>query len=539
MPKKRRTTIIIEEDYGDDKSHSVFVDGKELTEVKKETEKKERTTKKSSTKKTSSKKKSTSTTSKKKTSTTSAKKKSTSKKKTTRSKEATTTKKTNKPKETTNKKKDTIKTDQTSNIIALPVLNEEKDNSSLNLTEVKNDKEESNKSLQVVTDNSLVSLKEQELKEVKNDEESKKEVIDNPEILDPEKEENKKEKENNENKKLDVIDTVLHPKEKEETPENLDSKEETNSLENEEKDKAPQEKEEIKQIDEDKIEEKLEDKTSVEAEDTSPVSDKNPAEPLDSSENKENKEKQNIITIDNKPIEVIKSDSNEKTNTSKKNKIIPTLVLSISFLVILALAIALPIILNRQDSDIKEINEEDINKDNFLTKENFFNSLKTLSFDYTESQTGDPSLTLEIEYSNINDVYYYKETTFTSEEENIIEITSLENSGDEYKVKETNNETITFSESEVESYLKDKFYNYFVNYFSYDSKVKENIISQYDKKTLYYYSEKNDVYILKDEKDSSYNFTIDKNGIIVNAEHFIIGDPSLRLLGISTIYTLK
>lgn len=532
MPKKRRTTIIIEEDYGDDKSHSVFVDGKELTEVKKETKKKERTAKKSSTKKTSSKKKSTSTMSKKKTSTTSAKKKSTSKKKTTRSKEATTTKKTNKPKETTNKKKDTIKTDETSNIIALPVLNEEKDNSSLNLTEVKNDKEESNKSLQAVTDNSLVSLKEQELNEVKNDEESKKEVIDNPEIVDPEKEDNKEGEENKEDKKLDIIDTVLYPKEKEETPENLDSKEETNSLENEEK-------EEIKQIDEDKIEEKLEDKTSVEAEDPSPVSDKNLAEPLDSSENKENKEKQNITTINNKPVEVIKSDSNEKTNTSKKNKLIPTLVLSISFVVVLALAIALPIILNRQDSDIKEINEEDINKDNFLTKENFFNSLKTLSFDYTESQTGDPSLTLEIEYSNINDVYYYKETTFTSEEENIIEITSLENSGDEYKVKETNNETITFSESEVESYLKDKFDNYFVNYFSYDSKVKENIISQYDKKILYYYSEKNDVYILKDEKDSSYNFTIDKNGIIINAEHFIIGDPSLRLLGISTIYTLK
>ncbi len=554
---KRRTTIIIEEEIGLENTKSVFVNEEKATEVKKTKTKKSNSKSKSKTTKTKSSKANTkSTTSKTK----SSSKKGTSKK--------------------TSSKKSSKKTSSTKN-------KEAKDNTSLEQVETKENLEETSNLVKELPS----PLQEETSKETKNEltikeedkltpslldnEKDNKETITDPEIIDPIKEDidNKEDKDNKDKEDLDVIDaTIIEkdnrdidinkvikedsskanlPKEKGDKSNDIEEKNLPSNKEDD-LDKAKEQKDknttlpEIKKEDfgtskdEDNKEEK-EVKTDKKAKtentiivpETVPTKEEISTEPVTqplpstSSESQEKDDKQDSkklpLSVKLNPLSLIKLFSKSKY----KGVIIGTTIL------VILVAILVPISINLLNKDpYKEINEEDINKETFITKDEFFNEVTSFDLKLATSKYNDVTSDgyLLSSFNKVNDIYSFSyESRFDDIAETSvkggpivykIEIT-LDEETNKYKINNYEDSTLvntsSLSESEAISYIKEYVNLFYDAYLIYDSEYLKGIIKEgkeSNSSPKYFINEETSEIKLSSSPSDVYEFNYDQNGII-------------------------
>lgn len=554
---KRRTTIIIEEEIGLENTKSVFVNEEKATEVKKTKTKKSNSKSKSKTTKTKSSKANTkSTTSKTK----SSSKKGTSKK--------------------TSSKKSSKKTSSTKN-------KEAKDNTSLEQVETKENLEETSNLVKELPS----PLQEETSKETKNEltikeedkltpslldnEKDNKETITDPEIIDPIKEDidNKEDKDNKDKEDLDVIDaTIIEkdnrdidinkvikedsskanlPKEKGDKSNDIEEKNLPSNKEDD-LDKAKEQKDknttlpEIKKEDfgtskdEDNKEEK-EVKTDKKAKtentiivpETVPTKEEISTEPVTqplpstSSESQEKDDKQDSkklpLSVKLNPLSLIKLFSKSKY----KGVIIGTTIL------VILVAILVPISINLLNKDpYKEINEEDINKETFITKDEFFNEVTSFDLKLATSKYNDVTSEgyLLSSFNKVNDIYSFSyESRFDDIAETSvkggpivykIEI-KLDEETNKYKIDNYEDSTLvntsSLSESEAISYIKEYVNHFYGSYLIYGSEYLKGIIEERKESNSspkYFINQETSEIKVSSSPSDIYEFNYDQNGII-------------------------
>ena len=562
---KRRTTIIIEEEIGLEKTKSVFLDGEKTEEIKTSQAKKSTSKNKSKATKTKS--------SESKPKTNSSKTKSTSKKET---KKKTSSKKSSKKTKVTKEKeikettspleietKDNLESTQSS-IIELPSPNQKENTKDLKSEIVIKEEDKLTPSL------------------LNNDNKETKETITDPEIIDPIKDdkENKKDKED-----IDIIDATIIEKDTSETKQskekkedssksNLDKEKEEKSKDKEEKN-LPSEKKEDKNKSKEKESKdtalpdiKKEDKDNKEENDTSSKDKKeDKAKELDT-----NSETQNIAIVPETPIPLnetqnqdtsslktqkeTQEESQQETKENKEDskklplsvKLNPLsliklfskskykgVIIGTTILVILV-AILVPLSINLLNKDpYKEINKEDINKDNFITKDVFFNEvasfdLKLATSKYNET-TSDGYLLSS--FNKVNEKYSFSyETVFDDSPEVSMKENSLEYKI-EIKIDEETSKyilnnyedgilvnTSSLEENEAISYIKEYVNSFYDSYLIYDSHYLKGIIDEGKENNFlpkYFINEETSEIKVSSSPSDTYEFNYDQNGVIKHA----------------------
>ena len=569
---KRRTTIIIEEEIGLEKTKSVFVNEENTKEVK--TTKTKKSTSKTKSKTTKAKTKTT--TSKPKTN--SSKAKSTSKKDT---KKKTTSKKSTKKSSVTNEKeiKDTtspkeIETKEnlestSSSIIELPSPDEEETS-----------KESKNEIVIKEEDKLTPSL-------LNNDNKETKETITNPEIIDPIKEviNNKEDKDNKNKEDIDIIDATIIEKDDSDKNTSKENKEDSSksNLEKDKEDKSkndeeknlPAQKEENKDKSKEKEDKdtalpdiKKEDKDNKEENDTSSKDKKeDKAKELDTNSETKNiaivpetpiplNETQNQDTSSLKAQKETQEDSQQDTKENKEDskklplsvKLNPLsliklfskskykgVIIGTTILVILV-AILVPISINLLNKDpYKEINKEDINKDNFITKDVFFNEVASFDLKLATSKYNDTTSDgyLLSSFNKVNDRYSFTyETRFDDSPE-----VSMKENPLEYKIEikhdeETNKYTLnnyedgvlintsSLEENEAISYIKEYVNSFYDSYLIFDSLYLKGIIDEGKENNFlpkYFINEETSEIKVSSSPSDTYEFNYDQNGVIKHA----------------------
>ena len=562
---KRRTTIIIEEEIGLEKTKSVFLDGEKTEEIKTSQAKKSTSKNKSKATKTKS--------SESKPKTNSSKTKSTSKKET---KKKTSSKKSSKKTKVTKEKeikettspleietKDNLESTQSS-IIELPSPNQKENTKDLKSEIVIKEEDKLTPSL------------------LNNDNKETKETITDPEIIDPIKDdkENKKDKED-----IDIIDATIIEKDTSETKQskekkedssksNLDKEKEEKSKDKEEKNLPSEKKEDknkskekeskdtalpnIKKEDKDNKEEnddsskneedadKKEKDTSSETknesivlettvplnqtqnQNTSSLKTQKETQEESQQETKENKEdsKKLPLSVKLNPLSLIKLFSKSKY----KGVIIGTTIL------VILVAILVPLSINLLNKDpYKEINKEDINKDNFITKDVFFNEvasfdLKLATSKYNET-TSDGYLLSS--FNKVNEKYSFSyETVFDDSPEVSMKENSLEYKI-EIKIDEETSKyilnnyedgilvnTSSLEENEAISYIKEYVNSFYDSYLIYDSHYLKGIIDEGKENNFlpkYFINEETSEIKVSSSPSDTYEFNYDQNGVIKHA----------------------
>ena len=564
---KRRTTIIIEEEIGLENTKSVFVNEENAKEVK--TTKTKKSTSKNESKTTKTK----SSTSKSKTNT--SKSKSTSKKDT---KKKTSSKKSSKKSSRTKEKevkeivspkdietKDHLESTQSS-IIELPSPNQKE-----NTKDLKNEiviKEE---------DKLTPSL-------LNNDNKETKETITNPEIIDPIKEviNNKEDKDNKNKEDIDIIDATIIEKDNSDKNTSKENKEDSSksNLEKDKEDKSkndeeknlPAQKEENKDKSKEKEDKdtalpdiKKEDKDNKEENDTSSKDKKeDKAKELDT-----NSETQNIAIVPETPIPLnetqnqdtsslktqkeTQEDSQQDTKENKEDskklplsvKLNPLsliklfskskykgVIIGTTILVILV-AILVPISINLLNKDpYKEINEEDINKDNFIKKDEFFNEVASFDLKLATSKYNDTSSDgyLVSSFNKVNGEYaFLYETRFddspeTSMKENPLEYKTeikLDEETSKYILNNYEDGVLinnsSLEEKEAISYIKEYVNSFYDSYLIYDSLYLKGIIDEGKENNFlpkYFINEETGEIKVSSSPSDTYEFNYDQNGIL-------------------------
>lgn len=554
---KRRTTIIIEEEIGLENTKSVFVNEEKATEVKETKAKKSTSKSKSKTTKTKS--------SKGKTKSTTSKTKSSSKKGT--KKKATSKKSSKKSSTTKNKDK------------------EVKENTSLEQVDTKENLKPTSNSIKELPS----PLQEETSKKTKNEltikEEDKltpslldkakdnKETITDPEIIDPIKEDIDN-KENKDKEDLDVIDATII--EKEPIEKNIDKEDKEESS----KTNLPKEKEDKSKDKEEKNlptnkEDDLDKSKEQESKDTAlPERKEEDSGTSKDEENKEEKETKNdkktatentIIvpetlptkeeistTSVTEPLPDTSSQSQEEKDNKQDSKKIPLsiklnplsliklfskskykgVIIGTTILVILV-AILVPISINLLNKDpYKEINKEDINKDYFISKDEFFNEVASFDLKLTTSKYNDVTSDgyLLSAFNKVNDIYSFSyESRFDDLPESSIkggpivykiEIT-LDEGTNKYKIDNYEDSTLvntsSLSESEAISYIKEYVNLFYDSYLIYDSEYLKGIIEEgkeSNSSPKYFINEETSEIKLNSSPSDIYEFNYDQNGII-------------------------
>lgn len=520
MAKTRRTKIIIEETFGENKDTKVFVNGELYQELEDDNNQSKGKKKTTSSKKATSKAKSSTQSKSAKTKKDSISKttNTTSKNKTTKSSKKATTKK----KTTKTKKKNDTKEVQDKNIIELPLLDESKEIENKESTSNESEKEGTSASfldekqeIVEIKDASIVPLNN-EISELKSND-NKKEIIENVEIIDPKKEEVI---EKEEEKKLDILEAKVIKKE---------DLEKENQVNNEEEKAKEEIKEETETIEETKEQEK---EPSI-AEEKSEETTKNDHFAFVNEVNKNSKE-DSTSTTSKANITVVKENKSQdrKENksflafiTSKKG-----LVIGASLLAIL-LVVLVPVTLYYQKVNspfirLEEIKEEEIDKTKFKTSESFINDLANFSFNFEDFNN---NYLTSFNYSNNNDVYYYenslttkygsatrnetKETVSFNEETNSYTLTTstLEDS------VETSKNTTEIKSDEVKNNVKDYLSSFYSDYLYLESTFVKNYLDiakeKYELK--YYYIRENDSYRIM-LGDETFVLAFNKYGLVTN-----------------------
>ena len=536
---KRRTTIIIEEEIGLEKTKSVFLDGEKTEEIKTSQAKKSTSKNKSKATKTKS--------SESKSKTNSSKTKSTSKKET---KKKTSSKKSSKKSRGTKDKevkeivspkdietKDHLESTQSS-IIELPSPNQKE-----NTKDLKNEiviKEE---------DKLTPSL-------LNNDNKETKETITNPEIIDPIKEviNNKEDKDNKNKEDIDIIDATIIEKDNSDKKTSKENKEEDKdkSLDKENKDSAlPEVKKEDKDNKEEKDDsskneedaDKKEKDTSSETknesivlettlplnqtqnQDTSSLKTQKETQEESQQETKENREdsKKLPLSVKLNPLSLIKLFSKSKY----KGVIIGTTIL------VILVAILVPLSINLLNKDpYKEINKEDINKDNFISKDEFFNEVASFDLKLATSKYNDTSSDgyLVSSFNKVNEKYSFSyETWFDGSPE-----VSMKENPLEYKIEiKLDEETSKYilnnyedgvlvnnsslEENEATSYIKEYVNSFYDSYLIFDSLYLKGIVDEGKENNFfpkYFINEETSEIRVSSSPSDTYEFNYDQNGII-------------------------
>ena len=566
---KRRTTIIIEEEIGLENTKSVFVNEENAKEIKTTKTKKSTSKNKSETTKT----KTNSTTSKSKTNT--SKTKSTSKKDTKKkislkksSKKSSVTKE-KEIKETTSpleiETKENLESTQSS-IIELPSPNQKE-----NTKDLKNE---------------IVIKEEEKLTPslLNNDNKETKETITNPEIIDPIKDviNNKEDKVNKGKEDIDTIDATIIEKDNSNKNPSKENKEDSfkSNLDKEKEEKPkdseennlPTQKEEDKDKSKEKeskddaiLEAKKEDKDNKEESDTS-SEDKKEDNSKEKDTNSETKNEavmpetavqlnqtQNQNTSSLKTQKETQEESQQDTKENKEDskklplsvKLNPLsfmklftkskykgVIIGTTILVILV-AILVPLSINLLNKDpYKEINEEDINKVNFITKDDFFNEvasfdLKLATSKYNET-TSDGYLVSS--FNKVNGEYAFSyETVFDDSPEVSMKENPLEYKI-EIKIDEATNKyqlnnyedgalinTSSLEENEAISYIKEYVNSFYDSYLIFDSEYLKGVINEVQENNFlpkYFINEETHEIKVSSSPSDTYEFNYDQNGII-------------------------
>lgn len=566
---KRRTTIIIEEEIGLENTKSVFVNEENAKEIKTTKTKKSTSKNKSETTKT----KTNSTTSKSKTNT--SKTKSTSKKDTKKkislkksSKKSSVTKE-KEIKETTSpleiETKENLESTQSS-IIELPSPNQKE-----NTKDLKNE---------------IVIKEEEKLTPslLNNDNKETKETITNPEIIDPIKDviNNKEDKVNKGKEDIDIIDATIIEKDNSNKNPSKENKEDSfkSNLDKEKEEKPkdseennlPTQKEEDKDKSKEKeskddaiLEAKKEDKDNKEESDTS-SEDKKEDNSKEKDTNSETKNEavmpetavqlnqtQNQNTSSLKTQKETQEESQQDTKENKEDskklplsvKLNPLsfmklftkskykgVIIGTTILVILV-AILVPLSINLLNKDpYKEINEEDINKVNFITKDDFFNEvasfdLKLATSKYNET-TSDGYLVSS--FNKVNGEYAFSyETVFDDSPEVSMKENPLEYKI-EIKIDEATNKyqlnnyedgalinTSSLEENEAISYIKEYVNSFYDSYLIFDSEYLKGVINEVQENNFlpkYFINEETHEIKVSSSPSDTYEFNYDQNGII-------------------------
>lgn len=566
---KRRTTIIIEEEIGLENTKSVFVNEENTKEVKTTKTRKSTSKNKSKTTKTKS------NTSKSKTNT--SKSKSASKKDT---KKKTSSKKSSKKSIVTKEKE--IK-DTTS-----PKEIEAKDNlesTSNSIIELPSPREEET----IQESKNEITIKEEDklTPSLLDNEKEIKETITDPEIIDPIKEDinNKEDKDNKNKEDIDIIDATIIEKDNSDKNTSKENKEDSSksNLEKDKEDKSkndeeknlPAQKEENKDKSKEKEDKdtalpdiKKEDKDNKEENDTSSKDKKeDKAKELDT-----NSETQNIAIVPETPIplnetqnqdtsslktqketqEDSQQDNKENKEDSKKLPLSVKLnplsliklfskskykgaIIGTTILVILV-AILVPISINLLNKDpYKEINEEDINKDNFITKDDFFNEVASFDLKLATSKYNDTSSDgyLVSSFNKVNGEYaFLYETRFddspeTSMKENPLEYKTeikLDEETSKYILNNYEDGVLinnsSLEEKEAISYIKEYVNSFYDSYLIYDSHYLKGIIDEGKENNFlpkYFINEETHEIKVSSSPSDTYEFNYDQNGVIKHA----------------------
>lgn len=555
---KRRTTIIIEEEIGLENTKSVFVNEEKATEVK------ETKTKKS--------------TSKNKSKTTKAKtKSSTSKSKTNASKTKSTSKKDTKKKTSSKKlsKKSSVAKEKEIKDTTSPLEIETKGNLESTQSSIMElpspNQEETTQDLK-----NEITIKEEDkltpslLDKAKDN----KETITDPEIIDPIKEDidNKEDKDNKDKENLDVIDATIIEKDNRDRDINKEEKEEDSSKTNlpKEKEDKPTDKEKKnlptnKEDDLDKTKEKESNETALPE---SEKEDKDNKESDESSKDKTSDENKVIVPVsplpqeetsitnfeqphESQPLPNTSSQSQEKDDKQDSKKLplsvklnplslirlfskskYKGVIIGTTILVILV-AILVPISINLLNKDpYKEINEEDINKEVFITKDGFFNEVTSFDLKLTTSKYNDVTSDgyLLSSFNKVNDIYSFSyESRFDDLPESSIkggpivykiEIT-LDEETSKYKIDNYEDSTLvntsSLSESEAISHIKEYVNLFYDSYLIYDSIYLKGIIEEgkeSNSSPKYFINEETSEIKVSSSPSDIYEFNYDQNGII-------------------------
>lgn len=553
---KRRTTIIIEEEIGLENTKSIFVNEEKATEVKESKAEKSTSKPKSKRAKTKS--------SKTKTKSTTSKTKSSSNKGT---------------KKKTSSKKSSKKTSNTKD-------KEVKENTSLKQVETKENLEETpnqtkelpsplQKETSKETKNELTIKKEDKITPSLLDKaKDNKETIKDPEIIDPIKEDidNKEDKDNKDKENLDVIDATIIEKDNRDGDINKEEKEEDSSKTNlpKEKEDKPTDKEKKNlptntEDDLDKTKEKESNETALPE---SEKEDKDNKESDESSKDKTSDENKVIVSetplpqeetssiqdeqaLESQPLQNASSQSQEKDDKQDSKKLplsvklnplsliklfskskYKGVIIGTTILVILV-AILVPISINLLNKDpYKEINEEDINKETFITKDEFFNEVTSFDLKLATSKYNDLTSDgyLLSSFNKVNDRYSFTyETRFDDSPE-----TSMKENPLEYKIEikldeETNKYQLnnyedgvlinnsSLEEKEAISYIKEYVNSFYDSYLIYDSLYPKGIIDEGKENNFlpkYFINEETGEIKVSSSLSDIYEFNYDQNGII-------------------------
>ena len=547
---KRRTTIIIEEEIGLENTKSVFVNEEKSTEVKESKAEKSTSKPKSKRAKTKS--------SKTKTKSTTSKTKSSSNKGT---------------KKKTSSKKSSKKTSNTKD-------KEVKENTSLKQVETKENLEETpnqtkelpsplQKETSKETKNELTIKKEDKITPSLLDKaKDNKETITDPEIIDPIKED----KDNKDKENLDVIDATIIEKDNRDGDINKEEKEEDSSKTNlpKEKEDKPTDKEKKNlptntEDDLDKTKEKESNETALPE---SEKEDKDNKESDESSKDKTSDENKVIVSetplpqeetssiqdeqaLESQPLQNTSSQSQEKDDKQDSKKLplsvklnplsliklfskskYKGVIIGTTILVILV-AILVPISINLLNKDpYKEINEEDINKKTFITKDEFFNEVTSFDLKLATSKYNDVTSEgyLLSSFNKVNDIYSFSyESRFDDIAETSVkggpivyktEIT-LDKETNKYKIDNYEDSTLvntsSISESKAISYIKEYVNLFYDAYLIYDSEYLKGIIEEgkeSNSSPKYFINQETSEIKVSSSPSDIYEFNYDQNGII-------------------------
>ena len=229
------------------------------------------------------------------------------------------------------------------------------------------------------------------------------------------------------------------------------------------------------------------------------------------------------LSVKLNPLSLIKLFSKSKY----KGVIIGTTIL------VILIAILVPISINLLNKDpYKEINEEDINKETFITKDEFFNEVTNFDLKLATSKYNDVTSEgyLLSSFNKVNDIYSFSyESRFDDIAESSvkggpivykIEIT-LDEETNKYKINNYEDSTLvntsSLSESEAISYIKEYVNLFYDAYLIYDSEYLKGIIKEgkaSNSSPKYFINEETSEIKLSSSPSDVYEFNYDQNGII-------------------------
>lgn len=583
MTKVRRTKIIIEEVIGEDEgSTKVFVNGDQFKEIDFTDEKKdskEEKKKTTSTKKKTSSKKSSSTSTKKKATSSKKKTTSSSKKKSTKSKTSSKKNTTSTSKKKDENKKEVQETQSTASVIELPLKEEQKEvqveeQVSCNTTKDSGFAEISVKNEDKIIENAVPTPIEENGVSLLNQEENNKEVIDNPEVIDGDiKTTNEVEIKGEKPETLEAEIVEKEEKDEEISASEESEKESTKnktdaSLEENKSEETPKEE----NIEENKIsdssEDKDEDNTDIKEGDVDQIEETKGESNEDTSKETETRE-ENVSTT----YTVVESNESEykedtKREESKISKLFSTKGLIVGGVILVALlAILVPVSLNlsnqSSNNHLIEINEEDINKNNFISSSVFFDNLESLELDIYDIRSKTTSLQTSLEYSFVNEIYSFELTneiyyvneettelvtdklTYNQNEDNYTFTTTV--NGESLNVKD---ETITYTKNQAKEMLQEVINDFYSNYLNCDSSsikaLIDDVTTKEESTLKYYYHDEANTYQIRDTSNSLL-IVFDQYGVIESADYSHPGwclpetpsEPGINYYTLDLSYTLK